>query len=113
MLITKVFRFCSNYAVDFVGNTIANVHSLPFVITSSAQVQVHNTTFVNVLCGDDWSGPGYLPWATPDSLVFLANVGDIIFSDNSIANTADCQNPRGNYAHPVSMVNATGVIGVQ
>ena len=97
--------------MDFVGNTIANVQSSPFVITSSAQVRVHNTTFVNVLCGEDLV-PKY-SWITPDSLVFLANVGDITFSDNSIANNADCHNPQGNYAHPVSMVNATGVVGVQ
>ena len=103
--------FCSNYAVDFVGNKLVNVQKGPITITSAAQITISNTTFVNVLCekGDTMA----FAWETPGSLVFLANVANVTFSGNEIVNNEGCQYPNGNYAHPVSMVNATGIEGLQ
>ncbi len=102
---------CSNYAVDFVGNKIVNVQSAPLTITSSAQVTVMNTTFMNALCVSGVPSP--FEWATPSALVFLANVNNVSFSGNQVVNNANCHQPNGNYAHPVSMVNATNVIGLE
>ena len=101
---------CSNYAVDFVGNKIVNVQSSPLTITSSAQVTVTNTSFVNDLCVDGASGP--FTWTVPSALVFLANVENVSFSGNQVVNNENCRQPNGNYAHPVSMVNATNITGL-
>ena len=101
---------CSNYAVDFVGNTIVNVQQSPFTVTSSAQVAIHNTTFVNVLC--QGSNTEFFSWASPGSIIFLANVYDVTISGSEIHNDERCSSPHGNYAQPVSMVNATNVRGV-
>lgn len=101
---------CSNYAVDFVGNTIVNVQQSPFTVTSSAQVAIHNTTFVNVLC--QGSNTEFFSWASPGSIIFLANVDDVTISGSEIHNDERCSSPHGNYAQPVSMVNATNVRGV-
>ena len=102
---------CSDYAVDFVGNKIVNVHTAPLTITSAAQITVVNTTFVNDLCVSGGVSP--FSWATPGALVFLANVNNVSLSGNQIVNNENCHQPSGNYAHPVSMVNATNITGLE
>ena len=101
---------CSNYAVDFVGNIIVDVQQSPFTVTSSAQVAIRNTTFVNVLC--QGSNTEFFSWASPGSIISLANVDDVTISGSKIHNNERCSSPQGNYAQPVSMVNATNVRGV-
>ena len=99
--------WCSNYKVDFLRNTIANVRQSPFVVTSAAQVTIHDTSFVNVLChGNDTQ---YFKWAPPGSLIALANVDNVTVKGTRIRNNEQCPTPSGNYAQPVSMVNATHV----
>lgn len=51
-------------------------------------------------------------WATPGSLIMMANVDDVAFWGNEVVNTAACVNPQGNYKDPVSMVNSTNVQGL-
>ncbi len=51
-------------------------------------------------------------WATPGSLIMLANVEDVLFWGNNVVNTAACVNPQGSYMDPVSMVNSTNVQGL-
>ena len=97
--------------MDLVGNKIVNVNSAPLTITSAAQVTVVNTSFVNVLCVRGAQSP--FPWATPGALVFMANVNNVSFSGDHIVNDQNCYQPSGNYAHPVSMVNATNVTGLE
>ncbi len=101
---------CSNYKVDFLRNTIANVCQSPFVVTSAAQVTIQDTSFVNVLChGNDTQ---YFKWAPPGSLIALANVDNVSVKGTRIRNNEQCPTPSGNYAQPVSMVNATHVQGM-
>ena len=98
---------CSNYAVDFLRNTIANVQQSPLVVTSAARIAIQNTTFINVLChGNDTQ---YFKWAAPGSLVALADVDDVSITGTRIYNNALCPSPSGNYAQPVSTINATHV----
>lgn len=97
--------------MDFVGNTIVNVQSSPFTVTSSAQVSIVNTTFVNVLCAGGKTE--FFDWASPGSIIFLANVADVTFSGNAVHNNDKCRIPSGNYSQPVSMVNATNIQGLQ
>ena len=110
-VINMGFCACSNYAVDFVGNKIVNVQTAPLTITSSAQVTVTNTSFVNAMCVSGAASP--FEWATPGALVFMANVNNVSFSGNHIVNNENCRQPSGNYAHPVSMVNATNITGLE
>ena len=51
-------------------------------------------------------------WATPGSLIMLANVDNVAFWGNEVVKTAACVNPQGNYKDPVSMVNSTNVQGL-
>lgn len=51
-------------------------------------------------------------WQTPGAIVMVANVKDITFSGNSVIRDDRCKFPRGNYEHPVAMVNATAVSGL-
>ena len=96
--------------MDFLRNTIANVQQSPFVVTSAARVTIQDTTFVNVLChGNDTQ---YFKWAPPGSLVALANVDDVSVKGTRIRNNEQCLSPSGNYAQPVSTVNATHVQGL-
>lgn len=97
--------------MDFVGNKIVNVHTAPLTITSAVQVTVTNTSFVNVLCVSGATSP--FEWATPGALVFMANVDNVSFSGNQIVNNENCRQPSGNYVHPVSMVNATNINGLE
>ncbi len=97
--------------MDLVGNKIVNVHTAPLTITSSAQITVTNTSFVNAMCVSGATPP--FVWATPGALVFLANVNNVSFSGNQIVNNENCRQPSGNYMHPVSMVNATNITGLE
>ena len=88
-------------------NTIANVRQSPFVVTSAAQVTIQDTSFVNVLChGNDTR---YFSWAAAGSLIALANTDNVSIKGTQIYNNELCLSPSGNYAQPVSMVNATHV----
>ena len=104
-------QWTNNYNIRFVDNTVVNVQKSPFTVTSSADILIANTTFVNVLCANN--NTEFFEWATPGSLIFLANVKGIRFSGNKIINDEHCKHPSGNYAEPVSMVNATGIQGLQ
>ena len=101
---------CSNYAVDFVRNTVVNAHQSPLIVTSAAQVTLQNTTFVNVLCYDN--DTQHFDWSAPGSVVALANVVNVSISGTQIYNNELCQSPSANYDLPLSMVNATNVQGV-
>jgi len=101
---------CSNYAVDFVGNTIVNVQQSPFTVTSAAQVTIQNTTFINVLCHD--KDVQAFTWAAPGSLIAMANVENVSISGTHIHTNRLCKSPSGDHARPVFMVNATNVQGV-
>ena len=103
---------CSNYAVDFIGNTIVNTQRSPFVVTSSAQISIQNTTFVNVLCHSNTTTALGFYWQEPGSVIFLANVDDITFSGNHVVTDQGCPHPFGNYEHPVSMYNASNIHGL-
>lgn len=105
------FCWCSNYGVDFLRNTIVNVRQSPFVVTSAAQITIQDTSFVNVLChGNDTQ---YFQWAPPGSLVALVNVDGVSVKGTRIHNNEQCLSPSGNYAQPVSVVNATHTQGMQ
>lgn len=103
--------YTNNYNVDFVNNTIANTGSMPFLLTSAAQISIFNTTFVNVLCTQK-DTVVYPDWQTRGAIIMVANVEDVTFSGNSILKDARCKTPYGNYSQPVTLVNATNVHGL-
>ena len=87
-----------------------NVRQSPFVVTSAAQVTLKDTSFINVLChGNDTQ---YFTWAPAGSLVALANVDGVSIEGTQIHNNELCPSPSGDYAQPVSEVNATHVQGM-
>ena len=65
---------------------------------------------MNVLCKDN--DTAIFKWQTPRSIIFLANVHHVAFSGNAVQMGAGCANPSGNYAMPVSMVNAINIKGL-
>ena len=102
--------YTNNFNVDFINNRIQNCGLTPFLMTSSAQVRVINTSFVNVLCFDE-DTTNY-NWQVKGSLIFLANVDNITFSGNTATTNSGCRHMYGNYNQPVALVNATNIHGL-